>query len=115
MSKTLELMAKIIVDQLQVEIQDLENSLSYDFARKDWFMVAKHKEHKSALEKSISIIKQTIELVDKSSLVDVDSLLERVMSEVRPYTRPACVNYDVFPAMKEAQEYLDGKRPPRPT
>lgn len=35
------------------------------------------------------------------------NLLNRLMSEVRPYCRPSLVDYDVFPVFKEAVEYLN--------
>ena len=33
-------------------------------------------------------------------------LLKRLMTEVRPYTRPGMVNYDCFPVFKEAVDHL---------
>lgn len=33
-------------------------------------------------------------------------LLRRLMSEVRPYTRPSMVQYDIFPVFKEAVDHL---------
>ena len=36
-------------------------------------------------------------------------LLRRLMSEVRPYTRPSMVQYDVFPTFKEAVDHVSNK------
>lgn len=36
-------------------------------------------------------------------------LLRRLMLEVRPYTRPSLVQYDVFPVFKEAMERLNNE------
>lgn len=36
-------------------------------------------------------------------------LIQRLMTEVRPYCRPSMVHYDVFPVFKEAVEFCKGR------
>jgi len=42
----------------------------------------------------------------RTEAVYLRDLLRRLMSEVRPYTRPSMVHYDVFPVFKEAVDYI---------
>ena len=42
----------------------------------------------------------------RSEVAYLHDLLRRLMSEVRPYTRPSMVKYDVFPVFKEAVDHV---------
>lgn len=45
---------------------------------------------------------------DQEKVEYLEDLLQRVISELRPYARPGMVRCDVFPHTKEAIDYIDG-------